>query len=63
MSRASGSTAWPGLSVTESWEAEKAFLRPLPEPLPEPFDLVKTAPVHKDCTVHFEGRSYVVPFS
>jgi hypothetical protein len=31
--------------------------------LPEPFDLVKTAPVHKDCTIHFEGRSYVVPFT
>ena len=26
------------------------------------FDLVKTAPVHKDCMVHFEGRSYAVPF-
>jgi hypothetical protein len=37
-------------------------LRPLPELLPEPFDLVKLAPVHKDCTVHFEGRSYAVPF-
>jgi len=51
-----------GLSVAASWEAERPFLRPLPERLPEPFDLVKTAPVHKDCTVHFEGRSYVVPF-
>ena len=51
-----------GLSVAASWEAEKPFLRPLPELLPEPFDLVKTAPVHKDCMVHFEGRSYVVPF-
>jgi hypothetical protein len=38
-------------------------LRPLPEWLPEPFDLVRTVPVHKDCTVHFEGRSYAVPFS
>jgi transposase len=51
-----------GSSVAASWEAEKPFLRPLPATLPEPFDLVKTAPVHKDCTVHFEGRSYVVPF-
>jgi transposase len=51
-----------GLSVAASWEAEKPFLRPLPESLPEPFDLVKTAPVHKDCMVHFEGRSYPVPF-
>ncbi|HEY3587149.1 MAG TPA: hypothetical protein VGK85_08350, partial [Myxococcaceae bacterium] len=52
-----------GSSVAASWEAEKPFLRPLPASLPEPFDLVKTAPVHKDCTVHFEGRSYVVPFA
>jgi transposase len=51
-----------GLTVAASWEAEKPFLRPLPELLPEPFDLVKTAPVHKDCMVHFEGRSYPVPF-
>jgi transposase len=51
-----------GLSVAASWEAEKPFLRSLPAFLPEPFDLVKTAPVHKDCMVHFEGRSYAVPF-
>jgi hypothetical protein len=48
--------------VAASWEAEKPFLRPLPELLPEPFDLVMTVPVHKDCVAHFEGRSYVVPF-
>jgi transposase len=52
-----------GLSVAASWEAEKPFLRPLPALLPAPFDLVKTAPVHKDSTVQFEGRSYVVPFA
>ena len=34
----------------------------MPELLPEPFDLVRTAAVHKDCTVSFEGHSYVVPF-
>jgi transposase len=51
-----------GLSVAASWEAEKPFLRPLPALLPEPFDTVKTAPVHKDCTVRFEGRTYIVPF-
>src|SRR5947209_18869969 len=51
-----------GLSVAASWEAEKPFLRPLPAVLPEPFDLVKTAPVHKDGAVHFEGRTYIVPF-
>jgi hypothetical protein len=49
--------------VAASWEAEKPSLRPLPASLPEPFDTVKTAPVHKDCTVQFEGRSYVVPFA
>jgi hypothetical protein len=52
-----------GLSVAATWEAEKPFLRPLPPCLPEPFDLVKMAPVHKDAVVHFEGRSYVVPFT
>jgi hypothetical protein len=51
-----------GLSVAASWEAEKPFLRPLPELLPEPFDLVKAVPVHKDTTIRFEGRSYAVPF-
>jgi transposase len=51
-----------GLTVAASWEAERPLLRPLPDLLPEPFDLVRTAPVHKDCTVSFEGRSYVVPF-
>jgi transposase len=51
-----------GLSVAASWEAEKPLLRPLPALLPEPFDTVKTVPVHKDCIVHFEGRSYAVPF-
>jgi transposase len=51
-----------GLTVAASWEAEKPFLRPLPKFLPEPFDLVMTVPVHKDCVAHFEGRSYVVPF-
>jgi transposase len=52
-----------GRTVAESWEAERPLLRPLPELLPEPFDTVRTAPVHKDCTVRFEGRSYVVPFA
>src|SRR5262249_35961209 len=49
-----------GSSVGASWEAERPSLRPRPAALPEPFDLVKTAPVPKDCTIHFEGRSYVV---
>jgi transposase len=52
-----------GQTVAASWEAERPFLRPLPTLLPEPFDLVRTAPVHKDCSVRFEGRCYVVPFT
>ena len=52
-----------GRTVAASWVAERPFLRPLPTSLPEPFDLVRTAPVHKDCSVRFEGRCYVVPFT
>jgi transposase len=52
-----------GQSVFESWQREKEFLAPLPDPLPEPFDVCVTRPVHKDCTVHFEGRQYPVPFA
>ena len=59
--RGSGSARRPACPWRTPGEAEKPFLRPLPALLPEPFDLVRT-PVHKDCTVHFEGRSYVVPF-
>jgi transposase len=46
-----------GRSVAASGEAERPLLRPLPARRPEPFDTVKTAPVPKDCSVHFEGRS------
>lgn len=52
-----------GQTVHETWRAEKAFLGPLPELLPEPFDLVQTRPVHRDCMVRAEGRSYAVPFA
>jgi hypothetical protein len=34
----------------------------LPALLPEPFDTIKTVPVHKDCTIRFEGRPSIVPF-
>jgi hypothetical protein len=51
-----------GQTVAQSHDAERPWLRPLPALLPEPFDLVKTAPVHKDGAVHFEGRTYIVPF-
>ena len=50
-----------GKSVEETWNAEKEYLAPLPI-LPEPFDLVATRMVGKDCMVAFEGRSYAVPF-
>jgi transposase len=51
-----------GRSVAESWAAERSLLRPLPATLPEPFDLIRQCPVHKDCTIRFEGRTYAVPF-
>ncbi|MFC1482587.1 IS21 family transposase, partial [Myxococcota bacterium] len=50
-----------GDTVQQSWEYELDFLQALPV-LPEPFDIAVTRPVHKDCMVHFEGRSYAVPF-
>jgi len=50
-----------GQSVRAGWEAEKNFLRKV-ERFPRPFDVVVTRPVGKDCLVHFEGRSYCVPF-
>lgn len=51
-----------GTTVREAWEAEREHLVPLPV-LPEPFDVVVTRPVHKDCTVSFEGRRYTAPFA
>src|SRR4051794_11178940 len=50
-----------GQSVQQSFEAERRLLRPLPL-LPEPFDLIATRAVQRDCTVSFEGRVYSVPF-
>jgi len=51
-----------GKSVFETWQDELKQLRPLPATLPEPFDLIRTCPVYKDCTIRFEGRTYAVPF-
>src|SRR5690606_29077549 len=51
-----------GATVWESWEAELRALQALPEPLPEPFDLVAQRRVAIDATVRFEGRTYSVPF-
>lgn len=52
-----------GKTVWESWQAEKGLLRPLPQPLPEAFDLVVSRKVGIDCMVSFEGRQYSVPFA
>jgi len=52
-----------GGSIAEAWEQqERRLLTPLPETLPEPFDLVVRRPVGVDCMVNFEGRQYSVPF-
>ncbi len=51
-----------GQNMHTSWQAERASLLPLPQTLPEPFDVEVTRPVHADCLVHFEGRQYSVPF-
>jgi len=50
-----------GLSVFESWQAERQHLAPVPL-LPEPFDTAVTRTVSADCLVSFEGRQYSVPF-
>jgi transposase len=51
-----------GESVQATWLKERELLRPLPATMPEPFDLIKQAQVHKDCTIRFEGKTLVVPF-
>ena len=51
-----------GKSVFETWQVETKLLRQLPATLPQPFDLIRTCAVHKDCTIRFEGRTYTVPF-
>lgn len=52
-----------GKTVHETWQAERRLLTPLPEILPEPFDLVVTRRVGIDCLVAFESRHYSVPFA
>lgn len=51
-----------GTTIAEAWEQERRLPTPLPETLPEPFDVVVYRPVGIDCTVSFEGRRYSVPF-
>jgi transposase len=50
-----------GLTVQASWQAEQRFLKPVAV-LPAVFDVAVTRPVHRDCTVCFENRTYSVPF-
>lgn len=61
--RASHQTICPstGRSVEQSWRDELRRLQPLPI-LPDLFDVAVSRSVHRDCTVHFEGRTYSAPF-
>jgi transposase len=52
-----------GESVWDTWQSERRLLTPLPEILPEPFDVVHTRRVGLDALVSFEGRQYSVPFA
>jgi Mu transposase, C-terminal domain len=51
-----------GSSVTEAFRAEQQSLQPVPT-MAEPFDVVVTRRVSRDCLVSFEGRRYSVPFA
>jgi transposase len=51
-----------GTSVAEAWAREILHLTRLPEPLPQPFDVVALRVVGTDGLVSFEGRQYSVPF-
>ena len=48
--------------MAAAWEQERPLLTPLPDPLPEPFDVAVMRPVGRDGLVCFEGRQYSVPF-
>ena len=52
-----------GTGMLSAWERERGHLGPLPEPMPEPFDIAVTRRVGADFTVAFEGRTYSVPFA
>jgi transposase len=51
-----------GRSVFDTWQEETLSLRPLPETLPEPFDVQVSRTVEEGCLVAFEGHQYAVPF-
>lgn len=50
-----------GTSVDEALRAERQHLQPLLR-IGEPFDVIVTRRVSRDCLVSFEGRRYSVPF-
>ena len=51
-----------GTTVAEAFRAEQHMLQPLPT-MAEPFDVVVTRQVSRDCLISFEGRRYSVPFA
>lgn len=51
-----------GTTVTEAFHAEQQVLQPLPT-MADPFDVVVTRRVSRDCLISFEGRRYSVPFA
>ncbi len=51
-----------GTSVREAWQVERAFLQPMPR-MADPFDVVVSRKVQRDCLVSLEGRRYSVPFA
>jgi transposase len=51
-----------GTKVRDAWLAERLVLQPIPT-MAEPFDVVVTRRVSRDCLVSFEGRRYSVPFA
>ncbi len=51
-----------GTTVAEAFGAEQQVLQPLPT-MAEPFDVVVTRRVSRDCLISFEGRRYSVPFA
>jgi len=51
-----------GMLVEETFRLEQVVLQPLPR-MADPFDIVVTRHVHRDCLISFEGRRYSVPFA
>lgn len=51
-----------GISIHDSWLAEREQLLPLPAALPVPFDVMVSRTVTRDCLVRFESREYSVPY-